>query len=195
MPNHLQKRNEKYKFTLIELLTVIAVITVLMGMSIGVFSYVSTRMAEARTRATIAKIESALETYKSKYGMYPTFPLTSFNNKQNDYFDASTTSRITAFYLEDSWTGFNSLLPDYEGMKVNDSATTTTATTPPTRWIVDYFGGAILYRCPGYFNRNSYDLGSLGSDGKLGDNNNITDANVNTYWGKGDDITNFTRKE
>lgn len=186
--------HKKYRFTLIELLTVIAVIGVLMGMSIGVFSYVSTRMAEAKTRAIIAKLESALETYKSKYGMYLPFPMTALSQAK---FFSTTNSRVTAFYLDDTLTSFNVLI-DYEGLKANDSAVKTGTTTP--RWIVDAFGNPIVYRCPGFYNRNSYDLGSMGSDGLPGDGQSqstetnwgyTTNAGV---WGKGDDITNFTRK-
>lgn len=202
MTEHLHKHREKYKFTLIELITVIAVIMVLMGMSVGIFSYVTGRAAEARTRALIAKIEVAVESYKAKYGFYPIFPMTALNSNQKNYFNnTSSASRITAFYLEDSWTAFNSLLTDYEGMKTNESATTTTATTPPTRWLIDAYGGPILYRCPGFFNRNSYDIGSFGADGLSGDGQAISEANMgsssstNPPWGKGDDITNFTRKQ
>ena len=58
-------------FTVIELLAVIAIILVIVG--IGARAYYSWReRAEiAKTRATVVKIEMALEMYKSDYGVYP----------------------------------------------------------------------------------------------------------------------------
>ena len=73
------------------------------------------------------------------------------------------------------------------------------------RYFVDAWGNPILYRVPGKFNSSSFDLGSAGPDGKLGDNvgtafaGNIAlpgdvSTNYAAHFGRGDDITNFDRK-
>ncbi len=58
-------------FTLIELLTVIAIIAILAAITIGVMSFAQSKAAEQRTRAVIALVESGLEKYKDEHGEYP----------------------------------------------------------------------------------------------------------------------------
>ncbi|WP_414664388.1 prepilin-type N-terminal cleavage/methylation domain-containing protein [Horticoccus sp. 23ND18S-11] len=58
-------------FTLLELLTVIAVIAILFTLSVGAIRGVKQRAAIARARAEIAALTQALENYKRHYGDYP----------------------------------------------------------------------------------------------------------------------------
>lgn len=58
-------------FTLIELLTVIAIIAVLAGIVIGMGRHASQTGKIARTKAELAAISTALEAYKRQYGDYP----------------------------------------------------------------------------------------------------------------------------
>ena len=58
-------------FTLIEMLAVITIIGVLAGLTVGVTSLVSRKSKESRTRAELAKIETAIRAYQSKFGFYP----------------------------------------------------------------------------------------------------------------------------
>jgi prepilin-type N-terminal cleavage/methylation domain-containing protein len=58
-------------FTLIELLTVIAIISVLAGMVVGLAPVASAKMKEARVRAELAGLVTAIESYKSRFGVYP----------------------------------------------------------------------------------------------------------------------------
>lgn len=58
-------------FTLIELLTVIAIIAVLAGIVIGVGKRASESGKIARTKAELAALSTALESYKRQYGDYP----------------------------------------------------------------------------------------------------------------------------
>lgn len=58
-------------FTLIELLTVIAIISVLAGMVVGLAPVASAKMKEARVRAELAGLVTAIESYKARFGVFP----------------------------------------------------------------------------------------------------------------------------
>lgn len=58
-------------FTLIEVLTVIAIIVVLMGLTVGIAGFARDKGARARAQSEIAALESALERYKIDMGGYP----------------------------------------------------------------------------------------------------------------------------
>lgn len=58
-------------FTLIELLTVIAIIGVLAGITFGVMKGAQERAAVNQTRTDLAAITTALDGYKRQYGDYP----------------------------------------------------------------------------------------------------------------------------
>ncbi|NCF13607.1 MAG: prepilin-type N-terminal cleavage/methylation domain-containing protein [Verrucomicrobiaceae bacterium] len=58
-------------FTLMEILTVIAIIAVLASLTFGGMSYYDQKMKFSRTEVLIASIERALEDYKSDNGSYP----------------------------------------------------------------------------------------------------------------------------
>jgi prepilin-type N-terminal cleavage/methylation domain-containing protein len=58
-------------FTLIELLTVMAIIAILVSLSVGLVRGSQQRAAIARTRGDLAALAQALEAYKHSYGDYP----------------------------------------------------------------------------------------------------------------------------
>ncbi len=58
-------------FTLIELLVVISIIAVLAGLVVGLAPMANRRMKEARVRAELAALVSAIDAYKAKYGVFP----------------------------------------------------------------------------------------------------------------------------
>lgn len=58
-------------FTLLELLAVITIIAILASIVIGVGQRASTAGKTARTKAELAALSAALETYKRTYGDYP----------------------------------------------------------------------------------------------------------------------------
>lgn len=64
-------RDPRRAFTLIELLTVIAIIGILAAITLSVSNGVRTRALQSRTKAELAVIAQALEAYKRQYGDYP----------------------------------------------------------------------------------------------------------------------------
>lgn len=58
-------------FTLIELLAVIVIIGILAGLGVGVGGLVSRRAKESRVKAELLKLETAIRSYKARFGFYP----------------------------------------------------------------------------------------------------------------------------
>lgn len=65
------KHSKTSAFTLIELLIVIAIVSVLAGLVLGAASSVQKKGARSRAEAEIAAIGAALESYKADNGDYP----------------------------------------------------------------------------------------------------------------------------
>ncbi len=68
-PNLLTTRNKG--FTLIELLVVITIIVILAGLSLGGYSFVAQKQANAQAAIQIKLLDNALEDYKIDNGDYP----------------------------------------------------------------------------------------------------------------------------
>jgi prepilin-type N-terminal cleavage/methylation domain-containing protein len=64
-------RSRRAAFTLIELLTVIAIIGILAAITFGIAKGVQERAAINQTRVELAALAQALENYKKHYGDYP----------------------------------------------------------------------------------------------------------------------------
>jgi prepilin-type N-terminal cleavage/methylation domain-containing protein len=64
-------RDARRAFTLIELLTVMAIIGILAGITFGVVKGVQERSAIGQAKSELAAIAQALESYKRQYGDYP----------------------------------------------------------------------------------------------------------------------------
>lgn len=64
-------RSAQRAFTLIELLTVIAIIAILAAITFGVVKGVNERAAIGQAKAELASLAQALEAYKLQYGDYP----------------------------------------------------------------------------------------------------------------------------
>ena len=61
----------KKKFTLVEMLSVVAIIAILCGIIFGAVGAIRSRNAEIKTRAMLKQIEIALNECKLKFGYYP----------------------------------------------------------------------------------------------------------------------------
>lgn len=181
---------EKSFFTLIEVLTVAAIIAILAGISIGVIGLIGNKNAEARTQATIKALELAIGQYKADNGCI--------------YLPGAQASDLsTPILLKVSSglpTNLNGTLLKYLDQKLLFSATVQNGNI---RYFIDGWGRPLIYRIPGKFNKAGFDLGSVGPDGKVGDGQGSevtasalpSDSNFGSYFGQGDDITNFMRKD
>ncbi len=161
----MKQHSTQHVFTLVEMLTVIGVIVVLAGMTLGVVGYINTKAAMNKTEANIKKLEIALEMYKKSTGYY-----------------VQSTGTDTGFKITPTDTELIKCI-DYQAMYPNDIDHTTNK-------VLDGWGGTIYYRCPGSKNTSTFDLGSMGSDGEYGNKAGKTDT---TKLGLGDDICNFKR--
>lgn len=70
-PLHGEEMKSSRAFTLIELLTVIAIIVVLMSLVISVAGFVQDKASRDRSSAEIAAFSAAMESYKADNGIYP----------------------------------------------------------------------------------------------------------------------------
>ena len=68
-------------FTLIELMTVVAIIAILAGFIIGVSGYAMRKASVSHAIADMEKIKNALERYRAEFGTYPTN--TAADNSKN----------------------------------------------------------------------------------------------------------------
>ena len=174
----------KHVFTLIEILTVAAIIAVLAGISVGVIGLISNKNAEAKTQATIKALELAMGQYKADNGCVY---LPGGSGNLNKPVPITVTSGIP-----DS---LNGTLLKYLDQKLLNSASKVSGSN---RYFIDGWGRPLIFRIPGRFNKTGFDLGSVGPDGKVGDGGaSITDTvpSPSDYdnFGQGDDITNFLR--
>lgn len=177
----------KHFFTLIEVLTVAAIIAILAGISVGVIGLISNKNAEARTQATIKALELALGQYKADNG--------------NIYLpggSADLNKPICITVTKGIPDNLNGTLLKYLDQKLLNSASKVDGTV---RYFIDGWGRPLIFRIPGKFNKTGFDLGSVGPDGKIGDGGTaITDTvpasitDYDTKFGQGDDITNFLAK-
>jgi type II secretion system protein G len=83
-------------FTLIELLVVIAIISVLAAFTIPVLKTLKQRQNINVARAEMQRIETALENYKAKYGVYPP----SNQNLDSYYLPQNDRSQFNQLYYE-----------------------------------------------------------------------------------------------
>ena len=192
----------KKHFTLVEVLTVVAIIGILAGMSLGIASYVRGKNREVQTQTTIKLLEMILGQYKQKYGSYPVFS-TPGNAITDPFFKLPQTpgdDKLTALFED----------VQFDGDKIKGIKGVNIAVDPDSMivWILDGWGFPIVYLYPGVFNRGKYDLGSAGPDKLLGEDSgskftretipacgNRTGGAYKTHFGKADDITNFKRTD
>jgi len=183
-------KTTKHFFTLIEILTVAAIIAILAGISVGVIGLINRKNAEAKTLATIKALELAMGQFKADNGRV-FFP---------SGYNVEAPAPMKLILPQTLPANLNGTLFKYLDQKLLNSATKIDGAN---RYFVDGWGRPLLFRIPGKFNKTGFDLGSVGPDGKLGDGqgNEVTasalptDADFGSYFGQGDDVTNFLRKD
>lgn len=185
--------DQKNFFSLIELLTVMAVIAILLAITIGIFSLARDKMNNSKTRAIIKQLDIALQSYKLEQGYYFVD-----SNTINVNFPDLASAAQTSWNISASWwfkLNYNNsvdieFIKDFEYQTLIGSGNITdkalNGATLNYSYVKDAWGRPILYKYPGTFNPQMFDIGSLGRDGRYGDNSNSSND-----FGKGDDITNF----
>ena len=138
-------KNRCYRFTLVEILVVCALLAFLMALSVVGYGIATKKAAEASTISIIEQIKSAMAAYKSKTGYYIQQP------------DAGKLKIDTP----SSGVDFTDFLPDYDKWKSD-------GTIDENNNLVDAYGMAFWYRCPGYHNRGGFDIESSGADSIFG---------------------------
>jgi general secretion pathway protein G len=131
-------------FTLVELLTVIAIIAVLAALTVGGAKFALRKSAENRAKAEIHALEAALGDYKADNGFYPL---------QSTYPPPAGSSTIIYNALVGGGRKYFNFKPD-ELQSVGAA-----------KRIIDPFGHEYLYLCPGTHNPATFDLWSAGPDG------------------------------
>lgn len=192
MPRH---RIRPTSFTLIELLTVIAIIAILVGLTLAAYSGVFKMAARSRAHSEISAISGALENYKSDNGTYP-IPSGPVFTSTNDY--ASGSPEVPTVYQDSSaflyqqltgQTNYGDLPPTpNSGTKIYDTFTRSqlgndAAGSGGQVYLKDPFGNSY-----GYFPGNGanppnsgagfFDLWSTG-----GDTTGVTNSWINNWNG------------
>jgi prepilin-type N-terminal cleavage/methylation domain-containing protein len=111
-PSHPSDRDPRGAFTLIELLTVLAIIGILTGVLIPTTAAIRASAARTRTRLQFSQWVSAIEGFRQEYGAYPAFDP---GNKVNG---GATTSPQSLHPFHDVLTGHRrdgSALPEGAG--------------------------------------------------------------------------------
>lgn len=193
----------RFRFTLVEVLAVVALISLLAAIGFGAYSYAMNASRESNTKALLKRIEAGLESCRTKFGYYPvstSFTEISITLKK----DTSLVSAIqfgTDVMSSDYEKEFLRVV-DEESLKENmiktlNASSGTDTDTEKSFELEDGWGGKIYYRYPGQINRGGFDLIAPGADGRFGSGNATTPPTARTsYYSTDnekicDDITNF----
>ena len=164
-------------FTLVELLTVVAIIMILAALTIAALSYFNRKSAEDKCRVQVKLIERALEEYKLDNGAFPL-------NEKSDGTGASTVL-VKSLYTDCVTNKSTIYMPQFDinsqgGQKWIDKAGKLT----------DGFGYEFRYRCFDTTKEGSaamqknpdFDLWSVGADGKTDTANPASKSNLDDLW-------------
>jgi len=183
-------------FTLIELLTVIAIIAILVGLTLAAYSGVYKMAARSRARSEISALAGVLENYKSDNGTYPIPPNPNFAST-NLYTSAEPNVagpyQSSSEFLYQALTGQTNYgdappLPTAtSGIKIYDTFTRSQlGPNPPVTgqplYLMDPFGNSYGYfpgngaNAPPNSGAGFYDLWSTG-----GDTAGITNSWINNW--------------
>lgn len=159
-------------FTLLELLTVMAIIIVLAALIIGGVGYAQRRGATERAKAEVAALSVALESYKIDHGEYPRNDVT-----ENLIPADPETGKIVASPDSSYPTAGIFLLASLEGNGTSNryfEPRQDMISTTASRYLVDPFGTAYGYSTAGTFNP-TFDLWSCCGVTRAGANDSPTE--------------------
>lgn len=188
----------RFRFTLVEVLAVVALVSLLAAIGFGAYSYAMNASRESNTKALLKRIEAGLESCRTKYGYYP-----ASQSFRRILIQLDTSTKLVSdiqFDVSSSETGISgtSLSDEMrkEFLRVVEEESLKKGKTGDFV-LEDSWGGAIYYRYPGQINRGGFDLIAPGADGRFGSGNATTPPTARTsYYSTDnekicDDITNF----
>lgn len=162
----------RFRFTLVEVLAVVALVSLLAAIGFGAYSYAMNASRESNTKALLKRIEAGLESCRTKFGYYPAsqnFQMimirldTSTNLVSDVQFDVSNSSSSTSgTSLSDEMRKEFLRVVEEESLKKGKTGDFV---------LEDSWGGAIYYRYPGQINKGGFDLIAPGADGRFGSGN------------------------
>jgi len=180
----------KRAFTLIELLTVVAIIGILAAIIIPVAGGVRTAANKSKTKVQFSQWGASLELFKQEYGYYPNLtgaapPATAIDSGVNLGADTATTTRFAELLLGkkvtgadlDSTTANTAYTPLNQNKRrlsfysFSNSELTTSGTVAST--LSDAFGNTDIYVVLDYNNDGLISQGTTLSDARAG---NSTDG-------------------
>ena len=165
------------RFTLVELLAVVALIAILSGIGFGAYTFANTRAKESATEALLKQIESGMESFHTRNGYYPK---SKGGNFEPIFFKFNSSGQLETI----GFGGTDSA--DYKLTRVYDSSLTRKQRLgneifdslargldletirkhlTASGELEDAWGTRIYYRAPGTFKKGGYDLISAGPDG------------------------------
>jgi len=205
---------KSYRFTLVELLAVMALISILSAIGFGVYSYAKNKSKESASEALLGQITAGLESFNAKHHRYPSsggsfqpvkFTFGNSDGTLSEIDFGGETLELQSISDSDPQAKKkrmkNELFESFA--KAVDMQTIKNNLTPPDSngvcELVDAWGGKIYYRSPGKFKTGSYDLISAGPDGGFGTGGASTppngDSDLSKFRDSGekvcDDLFNF----
>ena len=152
--------NRKNGFTLVELLTVIAIMAILAGLLLPALGKAREKANVAKCVATIASLQTALAMYQVDYGVYP--PSTDEATQHNG--NSATTDTADEFALVNTLAAATTTGGPYMEFKGKDLDEETDTDQPV---LLDPWGQAYIYVCQKYFDGsgNLTDVDDTGTEG------------------------------
>jgi len=167
------------RFTLVELLAVIAIIAILSGIGFGAYTFANTRAKESATEALLKQLEAGLEGFHTKNGYYPQSSGKKFATVIFKFNSAGVPEKIGFGSTDTAECVLNYNTTDSPGRKqrleneiFNSFARSLDIPTIRKHLnadgeLEDAWGVKIYYRSPGEFKKGGYDLVSAGPDGEF----------------------------
>ncbi len=170
-------------FTLVELIVVIAIITILMSLLAVFIVGVMERAQNAKAKAIVDGLDKACQTYRMEYNVYPP---NDKGDSRNLHYYLGRDRKVSKAKREDGTSIMVNAPPiimfPQDWLKLSKGQTADATQPVP---IVDPWDSPVRYLLPGKYNQKGVDIWSPGKNGK----DDLVDAG-----GETDDICNWIKE-